>query len=166
MDPIEILKQFKNIEPDKDYTKKSRFLIVHSTRKNKFGFWQLFLKNIELGTTVALTGLLIFMILGGFSAWRITSPLQISDLDPTGLKAEAQAIDIQIELANLNYNGGVTSIKSAESTPATPQQNSSQAEAEKIVPKPIEAENIAATQDNISTSSAVSIDEALQKLSE
>ncbi|MDO8536718.1 MAG: hypothetical protein Q7R94_00525 [bacterium] len=157
MDPLQILKQFKNIEPDKDYTRKSRFLILHSAEQTKFGFWKLILKNTELGTAVALTGLLIFMILGGFSAWSVTSPLGIANLDPAGLKAEAQAIDIQIELTNLNYSEDAAAIRSAESTPkAAPEED--------LLKTELPADPT--TPDTTSTSNAVSIDEALQKLSE
>ena len=159
------LLQWEHIEPDKDYTKKSRLLILHHAKENKFGFWHLFFKNIELGTTVALTGLLIFLILGGFSAWRVTSPLQVSNLDPTALKAEAQAIDIQIELANLNYNNSGIVAKSAESTPIAMPENNPKIQPSVEVTKE-EAIKLPTATDNTSTTDTVSIDEALQKLSE
>ena len=116
MELLNTLKKFKNVNPDESYAEKSRGLILSSKREVKFSAWSLILRNLELGATFALVGVLILLILGGFSPWKNTTPLQISNLDPAGLRAEATAIDMQIQLMNLNYAGGATSAKSAEST--------------------------------------------------
>lgn len=158
MDVIKILKNLKNIEPGKEFTETSRSLILNVTPKPKSGFLNILVKNLELGVSLALAGLLIFLIVGGFSAWRIFSPMQISNIDPVALRAEAQAIDIQIQLANLNYKT-ITPPKSDESTPPS---------------APAAATNPAAPGNqtksnpgaNASTSIPLTVDEALQKLSE
>lgn len=161
MDLIDTIKKLKNIEADKGFTRTSRSLILNTRRETKlnFNFWSLLLRSIELGASLALAGLLIFMTLGGFSAWRFLSPLQITaNLDPVSLRAEAQAIDIQIQLANLNYNEGALGLKSGESTPASIGQ-SKQGEG-------AAAANTSPKTENSSTTNALSVDEALQKLSE
>ncbi len=155
----ELLKQFKYIEADREYTRKSRSLILSAKHTARVSLADIFLKNVQLAASVALAGLLIFMIVGGFSAWRMFSPLQIANLDPVGLKAEAQAIDIQIQLANLNYGeAALAPAKSGESTPAiTPAPAPAPKQETSAVTAP-------ALQDN--ATSAVSIDEALDKLSQ
>jgi hypothetical protein len=159
MDLIDTIKKLKNIEADKEFTRTSRSLILNTRREIKLNFWGLLLRSIELGVSLALAGLLIFMTLGGFSAWRFLSPLQITvNLDPVSLRAEAQAIDIQIQLANLNYNEGALGLKSGESTPASIGQSKQGEEAA--------AANTSPKTENSSTTNALSVDEALQKLSE
>jgi len=157
MDIFKALQNLKAIEPEKDFTIKSRGLILGKKRGVVAVFWGVILKNIELGASVALAGLLIFMILGGFSAWKFFSPLQMSNLDPSGLKAEAQAIDIQIQLTNLSYEeGAALAPKISESTrvsASAPKETQPQTQT-KISPAP-----------NASSSLPVSIDEALQELS-
>ena len=157
MDLLNTLKKFKNIKPDKNYAASSRSLILNAGREAKFNVWRLILRNVELGATFALAGILILLMLGGFSPWENIVPLQISNLDPSGLKAEANAIDIQIQLMNLNY-GEALGAKSAEST------LQSSVVAPRVNP-PTQNESVSAS-GNASTSNAISIDEALQKLSE
>ncbi len=160
MDLLNTLKKLKNIEADNGYTEKSRSLILNTRHKKEFNIWSLMLRNLELGVTFALAGVLILLILGSFSPWKSMAPLQMSNLDPAGLKAEANAIDIQIQLMNLNYAGTVGA-KSAESTiqssPATLQTNPAE---------PAQGGSANAAPSNASTSNTISIDEALLKLSE
>ncbi len=158
MDIIELLKQFKKIEPGKEYAKQSRHSILSLKQKERQTFWQIFARSAKVGTALAFSGLLIFMILGGFSAWKMLSPLQISNLDPASLKAEAQAIDMQIQLANLNYENNAAG-KTDESTQASPLPASSS-------PKPSESPSPAEKAQNAPSSTPISVDEALQKLSE
>ena len=157
MDVIKILKKLKNIEPGKEFTETSRRLILNVAPKPELGFWNILVKNLELGASLALAGLLIFLIVGGFSAWRIFSPMQISNIDPTALRAEAQAIDIQIQLANLNYKT-IAPPKSGESTPP-----SATAATGAAAPG---SQTESGPRANASTSIPLTIDEALQKLSE
>jgi hypothetical protein len=156
MKPEEILKQFKLIEADRDFVKKSRRLILISGHAPRMGFLGVVFRTIELGASVALVSLAIFMILGGFSSSRVLSPLQISNLDPNSIKAEAHAIDMQIELSNLNYKEGALAPKTSESTPSVPQNSAGKtSEPSQVSP--------AATS---STPQPVGVDEALDKLSE
>ncbi|MEK9180252.1 MAG: hypothetical protein AAB897_02470 [Patescibacteria group bacterium] len=106
MDLLKTLQQFKNIEPNKDFTRKSRRELLGGSNI-PFGIYQNILRTLEVGASVALAGLLILVILGGASYIKFFEPLQITAIDPASIKAEAEAIDIQIELANLNYNESV-----------------------------------------------------------
>lgn len=117
MNIFELLKQFKNIEPDRAFTETSRRAIlayepvapaVHGSRAQRT-LW----KIIETGAAVALTGFFVLLITGAFSGSGLV-PVQYSAVDPQSLHAEAQAIDIQIQLANVNY-----AETAAESTMAT-----------------------------------------------
>jgi len=123
MDLLKILKQFKNIEPNRAFSETSRRAVLAqaeampawSVKRALFGI-------LEAGTAVALAGFFIMLITGGFSGSRL-APVQYSAIDPQGLRAEAQAIDIQIQLANLNYQGStaestVQTVKPANTTKA------------------------------------------------
>jgi hypothetical protein len=113
MNLLDILKQFKNIEPASAFTATSKRDIL--AQNNPVAAWsakKTFFHIIETGAAVALTGFFILLLSGAFSNSQL-APVKYSVIDPQGLRAEAQAIDIQIELAKLNYQGG----KTAESTP-------------------------------------------------
>ncbi len=156
MDIFKSLQNLKAIEPEKDFTIKSRSLILGENRGVGVMLWGIILRNVELGASMALVGLLIFMILGGFSAWNFFAPLQITNLDPSSLKAEAQAIDIQIQLTNLNYaEGTALTTKVSESTVAQPS------------PKKVkdQAQSGEKSTPSGNSSAPISIDEALQELS-
>ncbi len=113
----EILKQFKNIQPDAEFSRRSRTEILISPqgeRRTLRGIFT-FLHVIETGATVALVGFFILILTGSFSPTRSIAPIQYAVIDPTGLHAEAQAIDMQIQLADIEYPQ-VTS--TATATPA------------------------------------------------
>ena len=105
MNLFETLKHFKSIEPDPHYSDKSKRMIlalpqnVLEERRVMAGFWGV----LETGIAVVLAGLFIILITGIFPGASYLTPVQYSVIDPQGLHAEAQAIDLQIELANLNY---------------------------------------------------------------
>lgn len=114
------LKKLRRIEAHADVIKRSREFILTSRQSStheaavfvnapdatsrQISVWDIILKNFEFGASVALAGALILMIFGGFSAWKLFSPLQLRNLDASGIKAEAQALDIQIQLTKLSYD--------------------------------------------------------------
>ena len=159
----EIFKQLKKlqmIEPDKQSTERLRALIIateKSIRTKRISMWDVILKNVEIGASFALAGILIITILGGFSAWRFLSPLKLSNLDTTGLKAEAQAVDIQIQLTNLDYDEIVGVMKST----STQQQNTTIKVQNKISTPKITPSAATSTSDK-----TLSIEEALERLAE
>jgi hypothetical protein len=63
----------------------------------------IFMRTFQAAGSLALAGLLMFAIAGGFSSARYLSPVSFQGIDPAALHAEAQAIDMQINVANLSY---------------------------------------------------------------
>jgi len=106
MNLFQILKQFKNIEPDSAFKETSRrALLAYEPVAPATHHWsaqRTLWRIIETGVAVALTGFFVLLITGAFSGSGLV-PVQYSAIDPQSLHAEAQAIDIQIQLANVNY---------------------------------------------------------------
>lgn len=100
MDSLKILKQLKKIEPEKAYTERSLRSILSTERPRRLSFWRVMAESLEAGSAIVLVGAFLVLILGGFSGIR---SLNFTNLNPSSLKAEAEAIDIQIQLANLHY---------------------------------------------------------------
>ncbi len=117
MDHLNLLKKFKKVKPDADFSARSRNMILNTEpleRPAGFGWqkysspWQVIIQGLEFGSTIALAGIVLALILGGVSAWRFLSPLHLEGLDPSALQAEAQAVDMQLELARIHYNEPAT----------------------------------------------------------
>jgi hypothetical protein len=155
MDLFETLKQFKIIKPDEAFAEKSKRAVLAFLPLESPGVVGIFkaqrfiFRIVETGAALALAGLFIVLVTGGFSGSAI-SPVRFSAIDPQTLHAEAQAIDAQIELASLNY-----------SEPALVAE-STQKLATAIVKK---SGAPAASSTAGASSSTVSIDQALEALS-
>lgn len=104
MDLQKELKKLKDIHPSREYSSKSKLVILASEQfEPAQSFLKLFaISSARFGTALALTAVFIILVVGGFSANRAGDDL-ISGLDLRGLRAEAQAIDIQIELTRIAY---------------------------------------------------------------
>lgn len=157
----DIFKKLKKITPDPEYARRSRLLIVgRETERAVHDLKSFVFSLVKSGSALAMTAALLFLLLGSFSIWKIFSPASTALLDPTSLKAEAQAIDIQIQLTNIAYQE--PNLSNETSGPAlAPSVKSVQVskEAKK------EAENLglsAAT----SSQNRISIDQALDSLSQ
>ncbi len=154
MDLFGNLKQLKNIEAGREFTKKSRGLVLASLNiepsANKKVFGTL-LSVFDVVASLALAGFLIVLILGGVSSFKAFQPLQITAIDPANIKAEAQAVDLQIQLANLNYKDSSVRSSGESTVPsgAKKQSNTKNTSNEKVA-----------------NSDQLSIDEALRLLSE
>lgn len=108
MDIIAILKKLKEIEADREYTKKSRMVILGAEyHKKPISPWRFLTDTIQFGSGIALAWLLILIILGGFSGEEFTP----SGVELRSLRAEAEAIDVQIELVDLKLDQAVLSQK-------------------------------------------------------
>ena len=81
----DILKQFKRIEADPTYTDYSRRAILASAQLEKLTVRAILMRVFEGAGSVALVGLLIFAIAGGFSGSKYLSPVQFSGIDPAAL---------------------------------------------------------------------------------
>ncbi|HEX4104200.1 MAG TPA: hypothetical protein VHZ04_01835 [Candidatus Paceibacterota bacterium] len=168
----EILKQFKNIEPDASYsaTSKRAILAVEpgATRK-PWTVRRTILTIVETGVAVALTVFFIFIVLGGLPGSEL-APMKYSAIDPSSLHAEAEAIDMQIELAQLNYSepaaestAPITSVSVSSSTAGatTPATASLFASSTAINGVPGAGASSSATS---SATTTVTLDQALQAL--
>jgi hypothetical protein len=116
----DLLKQFKNIEPDADFTRRSRTEILLSPqneRRTMRGVFA-FLHVIETGAAVALVGFFILILTGSFSPTSSIAPIQYSVIDPQGLHAEAAAIDMQIQLADVEYPQVTSTAMTGSSAPS------------------------------------------------
>jgi len=166
MNLFETLKHFKTIEPDPVFREKSKRAILTTHQKMGIGFG--ILQFLETGVAVVLTGFFILLITGGFAGQQLLAPVQYSVIDPQGLRAEAQAIDMQIELANVNYaevTATTTVGTTAESTPPL-------APVKSLVPLMVAASSSVSSSlasgapaSSTDSSSTLSIDQALEQLS-
>jgi hypothetical protein len=169
----DLLKQFKNIEPDAQFSQRSKREILlspqagHRTMRGVFAF----LHIIETGAAVALAGFFILILTGSFSPTRSIAPIQYSVIDPQGLQAEAQAIDMQIQLADIQYPQVTsTAAASGESTAASPAELTKVFAAALGAPASSTAASSSAAGASTSTASStasttLSVDQALQQLS-
>lgn len=101
-----LLKKFKDIEPNMDFKARSRALIL-STPQAEFHpkIFRHFLNTIQFGAAFSLTAVFIVLILGGLSFLnkKIFSPALLSSLDTENLNAEIESLDIQIQLSQAEY---------------------------------------------------------------
>ncbi len=107
MELNEILKKLKNVAPDSDYSRKSKAIILSQRQRQSFSFS---IKDIAAGVfrsgwSMALAAVLLLLAIGSFSALKtIISPATTAVVDVAGLRAEAEVIDAQIQLTNINYS--------------------------------------------------------------
>lgn len=122
MELEKILQQLKAIQPGRDYAASSRRVIMATERPRRtpFSFARFILSNLQSAGAIALTGFLVIIMLGAFSVFRFLNPFRLSSLDPAGLHAEAQAVDMQIQVADLTYQeSSAPSTTTAKKIPAT-----------------------------------------------
>jgi len=165
---FDILKQFKNIEPDAQFTAHSKAEILMSPRPERKTIRGIFafLHIIETSAAVVLAGLFILVLTGSFSGTPSVAPIQYSVIDPTGLHAEAEAVDMQIQLANINYpqaTEAATGTSGSTVATGTPIKIT----AIKLPMSPAASSTNTQTAGATSTSSSsISVDDALQTLSQ
>jgi len=168
----DILKQFKNIQPDAEYSQRSRTEILlspQSPRPTLRGVFA-FLHVVETGVAVVLAGFFILILTGSFSPATSISPIQYSVIDPQGLHAEAQAIDMQIQLADVEYPQ-VTSTPTSGMAVASPAALTKVfaaalgAQATSSVSTPAATTGGSTSTASSTSSSTLSVDQALQQLS-
>jgi hypothetical protein len=162
MELFELLKQFKKIEPSASFTETSKRAILATIPREKFSVRRIFAGIFETGVAVALGVFFIMAIAGQFSSSPEIAPIQLSVMDPQALHAEAQAVDMQIQLVKLSYQESTT-------TPSTATL------AQGGIQRPMMAAVMPAATDNTTTTlvdgtstapstSTVSIDDALKAL--
>lgn len=110
MDLFETLKKLKVIDSDPTFRENSRRAILASAQLELATPRRILVRILGAAGSLVLAGALIFIITGGLSKTRLAP--QFSSIDPIALHAEAQAVDSQIDLLNVNY------VESPVSTPS------------------------------------------------
>lgn len=167
MDILNLLKQLKNeIKPDKDFMLFSKqklmaefnqeFFVINNNQRIKNVIWQ----SIY---SFAFTAFVLVIIFGAFSLFKNTI-FKLNVLDPTAIKAEADAIDFQIQISKLIYNTPqksntiLNSLLNKTNNDLSVQSSTNDLN--------LEAENILKDSEISTGTSVISIDEALDYLSE
>lgn len=164
MSLLTTLKKMREIQPDPHYQARSRSIVLRTAFPQPpiRAVWKWFIINIESAASLALAGTLLFLVFSGFSIWKSLSPLGIARPDLNALRAEAEAIDIQIQLANLSYQESTVSLLAPASSPKI-------LELEKESATNASNNSLSTTSsrftDTLSTST-LSIDSALEKLAQ
>lgn len=151
MNSLEILKKLKKISADPMYSERAKMRILNTAQPRRISAWKIIFESIEVSSAIVLAGGFLVLVLGGFSGLQM---FNVANLNPTSLKAEAEAIDAQIQLTNLNYQDfarqkeSTIAIALPKAKPSQPSQSS------------IASETPGAT------STPLGIDDALKALSE
>lgn len=160
---IALLKKLKHIEADSSYTRDSRRVILSvpgDARETPLTAWRILANSFHIGSTIVLTGLLIILVLGGFSAGKFLTPFRLSSLDVDSLQAEAEAIDIQIQLTDFEY-------QEAERAPQPSEKTDGSVTGEKTeLPENPEAGKEIPASEIQSSGTVVSIDQVFERLSQ
>lgn len=165
----DVFSQLKTIEPRQEFTDYSRRLIL-SSAPNQHSLLakakNILVDTFRMGTAIALASALVLFIINATFLWKVLPSPHVAVLDPVGLRAEAQAIDIQIQLASLNF-GDLTVDSSTVSTSPTAQVLAgglSSAPAVNQPPAETQTETNNTADVETPASSSVSIDGALEEL--
>ncbi|HVN26381.1 MAG TPA: hypothetical protein VMT99_01880 [Candidatus Paceibacterota bacterium] len=164
MNLFETLRQFKRIRPDASYADHSKRAIL-ATAQNPVPMspFRGILQFIETGAAVALAGFFILLITGAFSNSGYITPVQYSVIDAAGIHAEAQAIDMQIELSHLSYPDGIATSPAAFASRSTSTALRSSMAA--VSPQAVGPAGTAGASSTAATTT-VSVDQALGALSQ
>lgn len=162
----DFIKTVKSIEPDRDYSSFSRRAILATNPiMPAKTFWQVMSNSFQFGSAVALTGVLMVLFLGGFSTWKFLSPFKLASLNTSDLRAEAQAIDVQLELAKIQYAEPAMAAETRAMEPMAAAMSA--APAPKSVARGVaesEAENLGIVTPPPTSTKEMSIDDALSAL--
>ncbi|RMD61752.1 hypothetical protein D6833_07815 [Candidatus Parcubacteria bacterium] len=105
-----ILQHLRTLTPDPSYARTSRRLLLQEIAREQRSWWNGFLFGVKVLSATGLAALALAAFLGTvpFSSPSptLTEPI-LSSLDLDGIQAEAQAVDIQIQLTNLQYEAPV-----------------------------------------------------------
>ncbi len=161
----DLFAQFRRIEPDPHYTEHSRREVLTSPQRGPTMRAQglmVFFRTLESGVALVLAGFFIVLAMGGFSGTKL-EPVQYAVIDPSGLQAEAQAIDIQIKLANLDYSEVTSTMSSTAARAAVMMRASTLAGA---ASSSTASSTTAGANGSSTASTTLTVDQALQALSQ
>ncbi len=109
----DLLTQLKRIEPDANFARDSRGVILQLTPYPAPASWpvraaRFLLENVQIASTLAVTSLAILLFVNGPAIVSTFSPLKFTSVDRSAITAEAEAVDIQIQLTDLAYHEPTT----------------------------------------------------------
>jgi len=102
----EQLRALREIKPDQEFSNRSKLAIFGTPQETSPSLtWRQFiLGTIEYGGALALAAILFIVIAGNTPLGKILAPFDTGSLNSANLQAEAEAIDIQIKLLDVdNY---------------------------------------------------------------
>lgn len=165
MDILETLRSLKSIQPDSDYTLRSRQAILNTPPVALPWYRQLPLVWEDAVRSPALSlALLVLAFAGSIGFARMFAPTSaVGSLDTRALEAEAEAVDIQLTLTNLQYQELAELEAATRKSPATRPSLT-----KKPAPKTEAQEPVGLTGENApaTTSTNLAIDQALEELSQ
>ncbi|TSC81962.1 MAG: hypothetical protein G01um101420_745 [Parcubacteria group bacterium Gr01-1014_20] len=138
MDLLKSLRKLNRIQPDQEYSRKSKLVVLNTQQLDPTPsvFRLLAISSARFTTALGIVAVFILVVVGGFSVNKTGDEI-ISGLDLRGLRAEAQAIDIQIELTRVVYEEGdetgKTIIVAKKISPSTKEEDGAIMDAEKIL---------------------------------
>lgn len=165
MELFELLKNLKRIKADPVYIRRSRELFGGSIMPKRSP-WAIFKESLQVGSAIALAGILIILMLGGLSLSKLFSPFRLSSLDPAGLQAEAQAVDIQLELTKIAYSEPFLNVELLLKNQTTTIQNIAPPKNIKITKEAEKQAEDLGIKTPTSSVQDINLDQALDKLSE
>ncbi|MBI3589069.1 MAG: hypothetical protein HY093_01490 [Candidatus Liptonbacteria bacterium] len=170
MDLLDLLKEFKKIEPDPLYSRRSKMEILSGPEKApRLSAWQWLWPTVRFSTASMITLTVILIIFVGFSVIRFSPSLPLRVLDPLTLGVEAQAIDIQIKLTSLDYKTQLDLInQTTTATYAKINELKTNKKLPEVSPKKVGQETVKTDSSTGAKegSEAMTIDQVLEKISE
>lgn len=157
MEIEKVLRQFKNIRPRDEFSKISRATILATPRIPQRTWAEILWPSLRFSSAALITGFIIFVVVGVFSLTGINSKVPVASLDPITLRAEAEAIDIQIQLTALGYDNPLQVIHDTSTPTGLSLKKPAKTEVSNEQKKISEAEKTEVVEE-------ISIEEALEKL--
>ena len=109
---LEKLKELRQLGPDPEYSRTSLLAILrHESQiplEKMLGAWGAF--AFRISATVAVFAVIVFGTI------KSEAPLKLAGLDAQGLQAEAQELDLQLQLSQISYSSNqptITALKEA-----------------------------------------------------
>ncbi|HVO28770.1 MAG TPA: hypothetical protein VMT81_02185 [Candidatus Paceibacterota bacterium] len=171
MNLFETLEQLKTIQPDPAFRESSKRAILATAPREPWRFWRRAVAVFETGAAVALTVFFVLVLTGQFpNSSSPIAPVQFSVIDPATLRAEAQAVDIQIQLADVAYDESSTAAGASTAVAASGQifkpLAASLAAASSTGSASSSTSGSAAAASSTASSTPISVDQALQQLAQ
>lgn len=98
-----LLTKLKTIEPNKEFTARSKALIFTAPQLEKKSPAFPWLLALPYKTLAGISAVAVLMLLGGTTLLHSPAPALTDSLDQENLAQEAKSLDIQIQLSQVQY---------------------------------------------------------------